>query len=407
MSSLQHIDSEERLIKAIQEAVDLHRSGDLAAAESSYRRVLDVLPGSWQILYNIGLVLHESGRLDEAIATYHQALDCGGDDHDLYFNLAHAHKQQGHLDAAIDLYRTALAGMPSSTDASYNLAGCYLAKGKYEPARQLYREILQTNPDHLSALNNLAYLEHRTDNVDVALGYYRKLLALSPEHAAADYMVAVLTGAERSSAPASYVEEMFDRYADHYEESLVSELSYSVPDQLFQLRCKRCGQSRVAAVLDLGCGTGLSGIRFGEIADCLHGVDLSRNMLAEAARKKCYDTLYHAAIESFLQSSETRAYDLIIAADVFAYIGDVRQVFALSRKKTVDGGWLFFSVEELRESDCSMRLGPTGRFAHGDRCIRELAVETGWLVATSEKVLLRQEKGEWVQGVIYGLQNLN
>lgn len=407
MYSSQDTHSEEWLIKAVQEAFNLHQSGDLAAAESSYRHVLDMLPGSWQILYNLGLVLHESGRLDEAIATYHQALDCGGDDHDLYFNLAHAHKQQGRLDAAIDLYRTALAGSPRSTDARYNLAGCYLAKGLYEPARQLYREILQTNPDHLSALNNLAFLEHRTDNVDAALGYYRKLLSLSPDHAAADYMVAVLTGAERSSAPASYVEGMFDRYADHYDKSLVSELSYSVPDQLFQLVCKRCGQSRIAAVLDLGCGTGLSGIRFREIADCLHGVDLSRNMLAEAARKKCYDTLYHAAIETFLQANDTRAYDLIIAADVFAYIGDVRQVLALGREKTVDGGWLFFSVEELRESDRSMRLGPTGRFAHGDQWIRELAAETGWLVAASEKVSLRQEKGEWVQGLIYGFRNLS
>ncbi len=394
--------TQQDVVKQLDEACALHRSGAYAEAEARYRRLLSHLPDCWQLLYNLGLLLHDCKRYDEAAEIYRSALRLGIEDGDLYFNLAFTCKQRGHLDEAIIYYQKALDVQPEDSDYRYNLAGCYLADGRHEEAIAGYEAVLWQAPGHLPALNNLAYLNHITGNVERAIELYQLVLTLRPDSPSAEYMLAALSGEQRTTAPANYVRDMFDQYADHYETSLLSNLHYSVPNRLGALVTSVAGKEVFSAMLDLGCGTGLIGECFQDSVEQLHGVDLSREMVSLAARKNCYNALYVEEIDQYLRQC-TEHYDLIVAADVFPYVGQVDNILQGTRDIATDDAVFFFTIEELSGSNRALHLCPSGRFAHADHFIRCCANDCGWTVLCAERIPLRKERDQWVAGIIYGL----
>ncbi len=392
-----------QLAEQLDSACILHQNGELAKAETAYRGLLSVVPQSWQLRYNYGLLLYECGRFEEAADIYYQAVAGHQDDADLYFNLGLCCKRLGRYDEAIDAYHRALSLEPEQLDTLYNLACCYQAAERYQDAERTYEHLLQQEPGHLPALNNLAYLSHCVGNNSRAVELYRLVLSVRPDSPSAEHMLAALTGTTRSSVPSAYVKEVFDYFADHYETSLLDNLHYFVPDKLHTLVTATGGGDRCATLLDLGCGTGLIGERFAAGTTTLHGVDLSEKMLAIAARKGCYDALFCAEISEFLQSSAAAVYDLIIAADVFNYVGHPGSIFEQAARVVCKGGRFFFSIELLAEHGASMHLAANGRFAHADQFIRDCAEHHGWRIDCAEQVDLRTERDSWVAGVIYGM----
>ncbi|MBE0583527.1 MAG: tetratricopeptide repeat protein [Desulfofustis sp.] len=395
--------SEQQLIDLLNEAYSLHQSGANAEAETLYLRLLPLLPDCWQLLYNFGLLLHDSGRYDEAAEFYDRALLLGIEDGDLYFNLALTCKQRGLLDQAIIYYRKAIDLQPDDIDCLYNLAGCYLAGCRYEEAVTAYEAVLRRDPSHLPALNNLAYLTHISGKTEQARELYQLVLTIRPDSPSAEHMLAALSGSPRTSAPPSYIRDIFNHYADHYESSLLTDLHYSVPERLVNLVTSVADKNIFAGMLDLGCGTGLIGEHFSSHTKLLHGVDISEKMLALARQKKCYDDLYVAEIEQFLSSCRS-CYDLIVAADVFPYLGRLEHIFSCGRSVITDDGLFFFTIEELIDDDRSLLLGPSGRFAHADWFVRTSAGECGWSILCAQRIPLRKERDTWVAGIVYGLK---
>src|SRR5690606_29734993 len=93
-------------------------------------------------------------------------------------------------------------------------------------------------------------------------------------------------------------------------------------------------------VLDLGCGTGLTGAAFRAVAGRLVGVDLSPRMLGYAQQRGVYDELQQCDLVEFLQSTDER-FDLIVAADVLIYLGDLVRAFEeIGRVLRPGGHWV-------------------------------------------------------------------
>src|SRR5207245_6254227 len=97
-----------------------------------------------------------------------------------------------------------------------------------------------------------------------------------------------------------------------------------------------------------GCGTGLCGDGFRPLARRLVGVDLSPGMLERARARGCYDELVCEELTAYVRRCEER-FDLITAADVFCYFGDLTAVFAATAALLRPGGRFIFSVEELTD----------------------------------------------------------
>jgi predicted TPR repeat methyltransferase len=96
--------------------------------------------------------------------------------------------------------------------------------------------------------------------------------------------------------------------------------------------------------------------------------------------------------------TQTKKFDLAVAADVFVYIGDLSRVFHEVRGALRDGGLFGFSVEASEGQDFVLRS--TLRYAHSAAYLRTLSQHHGFILETIESKVLRQEDGNDVVGHI-------
>jgi predicted TPR repeat methyltransferase len=208
-----------------------------------------------------------------------------------------------------------------------------------------------------------------------------------------------------SSAPRAapgYVRHLFDQFAGDYDRRMLTELSYRAHLALrdlagLLLQPQPCSLD----ILDLGCGTGLAGVAFQDLARRLHGIDLSPRMIDEARARGIYDALAVADLEEALASAG-RAYDLILAADTLVYFGDLSTVFASVRARLKAGGFFLFTVE--KGSGEGFELGPKRRYRHSESYLRREAARAGLEVMGLLEGSPRDDAELPVEGLAVALQ---
>jgi predicted TPR repeat methyltransferase len=276
-----------------------------------------------------------------------------------------------------------------------------------------------------------------------------------------------------SKCPPEYVVGLYATFAERFDELLVEKLQYQTPTKLRRLldsvllpvtgtstSCcihhRRRGRRGLLfeRAIDLGCGTGLSGVAFadlivkqrscggGEGGATFIGIDLSPEMATKARERNCYDSVIVADVtQAFSILSTTNStidgddhidkfernksvfYDLVIACDVFCYLGDLSIVFeavskSLRQRSTTagshycyDDGYFCFSTECLNGTKNSPTidnreycLHECARFQHSDKYIRRLAAEYDMDVIRLEKDTIRKNQGTDVTGWLVILQ---
>ena len=154
---------------------------------------------------------------------------------------------------------------------------------------------------------------------------------------------------------------------------------------------------RFAAALDLGCGTGLCGSLVRPVAQWLEGVDLSGNMVSQARARGVYDRVEQADVVEHLAKA-TRRYDLVLAADVFIYVGALGDVFTGAARVMEPGGVFCFSVEAAGEQE-DFALRPSLRYVHSERHVRRLAAAHGFAVESMARQPIREDQQRPIPGL--------
>lgn len=313
------------------------------------------------------VALHRAGRLDEAEAVYRRILKVDPDDAEALHLLGVVAGQRGDQDECVRLIERAICHQPEVPKYHANLG---------------------------AALRDLRRL-------DEAAQAFERAIALDPSWELPAHFLAALTGETTQTAPLSCLQEIFDSYAGYYENHMVEELQYRVPAFIRGLVGRLMEPGRCFdKVIDLGCGTGLSGVQFRDAARCLHGVDLSPRMIEESGKKNVYDRLEAVNIQDFLSAPGTR-YDLFIATDVFIYVGALEGIFAAICQRA-EGNALFAFSTETCDGD-HYALAASGRYTHSRPYVEGLARENGFRVGAREHVQIRFESGQPVMGDIYVL----
>src|SRR3954469_24483917 len=214
-------------------------------------------------------------------------------------------------------------------DRRYALARDYAADGDLAAAADLYRQAAELAPGFASAWFALGEAREALGDRDGARAAFARAQATDPEdrHGAALHLARLGAADPATRELHGYVRTLFDQYAPRFDRAL-EDLGYRAPALLRDAVVAEAEGSRFGTMLDLGCGTGLAGAAFRPHVDWLVGVDLSSKMIEEARGKGAYDALTVGDIAQFLaeQHAAGASADLIIAADVFAYIGDVGAV---------------------------------------------------------------------------------
>ena len=338
---------------------------DYAAAQHEFSLLLAYHPQHFESLANLALCYLQTGRLDLAAKCYWQALDLIPEDRDILFNLGVIYMQQGYAADGIQYYQRAVKAAPDYFEAHHNLAAAFLMRRDYEQAQYHFQEALRIQPDNAALRHTLQILKQDQS----------------------------ITG----SAPA-YIRSLFDSYAGYYEPHLLTHLHYQVPEKLHAAMLSVAAPNAVSgAVLDLGCGTGLCGPIFKPYAMSLVGVDLSPNMLEIARQKKLYDELVAADAVTYLQQLSA-SFQLMVAADVLVYFGDLSLLLAAAAGALAAGGYFVFNVEMSAEHDFVLTL--SGRFAHHRAYLERQAALHGFAILKIEQTVLRYQAEEPVSGYL-------
>ena len=131
------------------------------------------------------------------------------------------------------------------------------------------------------------------------------------------------------------------------------------------------------AILDLGCGTGLTGMAFKDLAQRLDGIDLSPAMIEKARERGIYDNLTADDIVNL--TTRTDFYDVVLAADTLVYLGDLSRVLEVSYAALKPDGLFLFSAE--KRDGAGYDLGPKRRWRHSEEYLRDEAVCAGFSVS--------------------------
>jgi predicted TPR repeat methyltransferase len=274
-------------------------------------------------------------------------------------------------------------------DRRADYAGQFAARGDIDAAIEVLAGALELVPGWAAGWYRLGEFHERAGQMAQAVAAWDRALEMDP----ADLMGA---GLKRDlaraipladSMPPAFVERLFDQYAPAFDAALVDRLHYRGPDLLMQGLIAN-GFSSADRVLDLGCGTGLMGEVLRPHAAWLEGFDISARMLAEAEAKGVYDVLAKRDIARLELESER--YDLIVAADVFAYVGALEGVIGWCRAALRTGGRLAFTVE-AGEADVFLR--ESRRFAHGRAYLAGLLDQAGFAFTDIRDCVVRQDRG--------------
>jgi len=161
------------------------------------------------------------------------------------------------------------------------------------------------------------------------------------------------------------------------------------------------GSADAPRIADLGCGTGLCGPLLRRHVRRLEGVDLSRAMLEQARATAVYDELHHADVLQHLVQARGPC-DLVIAADVFIYVGALEAVFTQVARLMPAGGIFCFSAERGSVEE-GLELLPSLRYAHGEGYLRRLAGAHGFELLRLSHETVREEQRRPIPGMIVHL----
>lgn len=382
----------------------LRERGNLEEAERCVRAALSIQPEFADALVNLGTVLQSRHKLAESVEHYHRALAAQPDHREALFNLGCALKTLGRPAEAITVLERLVALMPEHVEAWTALGSLHHRIRQVDRAIACCERAVAIKPDHGAAWNTLGHAFQAQKDFDKAEAMYRRALTHNRDLVDARYFLAAI-GRETAPgrSPPQYVKDLFDNYAHSFDGHLVGTLKYYIPQLLATaVRQALSSSARDLALLDLGCGTGLGGEALKDIAGRRVGVDLSLAMIEKARERGIYHELIAGdVLEPMRQAHET--FDLVIATDVFIYIGELHEVFQATAESLRPGGLFAFSVEAEPQAE-RYALRPSGRYAHAHGYIERLAQETAFTPLSVETVVLREERGVPMNGEIWVLR---
>ncbi len=206
-------------VEALAYARQLLGSGQAAAAEGVYRRLLEAAPEVADVWHEAGLVELQLGRneaaiehlrqattLDprngafwanlgiaqrrlkrpaEAVTSFRRAIELGLSTAEMHNNLAVALKDAGLTDAALEAFTRALAINANYANGHFNRGNLLLDLGHVEEAISSYRRAIALNPGDAAAHCMLGASSYFVGRVDEALACYEQALRIQPDYSEA------------------------------------------------------------------------------------------------------------------------------------------------------------------------------------------------------------------------------
>ena len=395
------------LDQVLQNAMRLHEAGRIPEAAQLYQQVLRQDPRNFMALYSLGFACGQTGQHMQAEQLYAAATQVDPSKFDPWYHRGIALYRLGRHAEALTCFDWAISIDPSHFEALTNRAVVLLEMGHAGEALASCEMALAFKPDFLPALVNKANALCALCRQEEALPIYDRAEMLQP----GDMQVrenrenALFQLGRASRCPPGYMRRLFDQFSTDYDTRMVEELGYRGHEHLRTLYNRLAPERQPPlSIVDLGCGTGLVGDVFRDLAEGgrLDGIDLAPQMIEAARRRGIYSDLVLGDLESELMLGGA-SYDLALAADTMIYLGDLKPTFTGVAQRLSGGGLYVFAVEAKTDGD-GWEQTSANRFRHSLSYLREEAARAGLEFVEMMDCALRNEAGTPVAGYTVALR---
>ncbi len=379
------------------------KTGKIKKAITSMHDAIQLQPDFIKAHVNLGDLYKTGECYSQAIKAYQSALNIEPQNTEVYKRLAYVYILQENIKEAIKCYQAIVQHTPSDTDTWLLIATMLASNGALKEAETTCTRALEKNKNDFRLLCEFGKILCEQDKAIEALDVFQKAKLIEPDDAEINYLISEFKQDKTTlyTDKQKYIASVFDNYADTFDSHLSNTLEYRTPQLIHQLALDIYTNPIKLNILDLGCGTGLCGVYFHNIASSLTGVDLSQRMIDKARERNLYSALYKTDIVDALEHSENK-YDLVLAADVFVYVGNLSEIITGCKNTLKKGGILIFSVESV-EGD-SYKLRASGRYGHSTEYIQSLAASNHFSIKATRKTTIRKEGTNAIMGRIFAME---
>ena len=422
----------EALLKKAQYKI---KTGRFNEAINNYKKILRKHPNHFDALFMVGTLYAKQNKMAVAIRYLEMAVKIKPDFADLWNNLGNVYKATGdfarakkcymdclklnpsHASAhhglgtifvedikeqqrALECFRTALSLDPNIAEAHFGYGLLLINSGNPQGLEHLERAH-QLNPHQEGLLNKLGTAYVKFGKTQEAIIRLKSAVEQNSDDTEAQYFLSIAQGKKpEKELREQYFEEMFDKFSGSFEQLLVEKLEYTIPTTAREILENIYGSNlRFNNMVDLGCGTGLSGVAFRDCTEKLTGIDFSEKMVREACQKNVYDKLLCGEVIHVLDSLES-FYDFFLATDIFIYFQDLDNLIASIKRRSTPGALLVVTTECYDNNEDFIIRG-SGRVAHSTKYIHRLTDTFSIKIVAEKRLPLRKEHEEWIEGDLY------
>jgi predicted TPR repeat methyltransferase len=383
-------------------------------AEQCFRASLVHLPGRISTLVNLAATLLALDKAADALTVANDIVAQEATNQDALLHRATALGVLGRMQEALSTFEQLLALNNQVGEFWSRQAQTLQGLDRHDDAFKSYQRAVALDATLTTAWVNLGSLLREGGRRQEAAHAFRQAISNGADTELVRYYLASVTDDNKaqtapSSAPQHYVQALFDGYADNFDSHLVNVLGYKTHVLLNQHLQAVAPARRYQSTLDLGCGTGLCGGLIHPHTQHLVGVDLSQQMLDKAAQLGIYDELAQGDIVEHLRkkiAAHTPPHDLVMATDVFVYIGDLKPTFEATHAAMQAGGIFCFSAEAANDEAQDFELLPSLRYAHSERYLRSLAIAHGFDLMLLRREPIREDQRKPIMGFLVYLRRL-
>jgi predicted TPR repeat methyltransferase len=392
------------------------------------------------VFEKLGESLYKMGQLEKALTAYESVVK-------IYDDLLLTDSEQDKLVAALNKAAQVCAEITYRRNV--------MADEYARSAERYFLRSLEIAPENADTRTYYGVFLKQEKRISEAEKEFRVAIEVDPKKNfketgyAMVQLASIIGGLSLLEMDQKYVSTLFDGYADRFDKELCGKLEYKGHEQVINalmrvlndvadrdkvtipietpLQSLSLNSRKEYSVLDIGCGTGLCGFLLRKLMPYanISGVDLSQRILEKSVQRECYNNLVLGDALQYLNTCNSLSMDSIIAADVFIYIGGLNKIFeAIYKVLRLKDSYLIFTVEELDQplasvlnnlnfafngsSDSDLAEGgvmllSSGRFGHSEKYILKLADQTGFIVLSARKEVIRMQSNIPVRSITFVL----
>jgi protein O-GlcNAc transferase len=169
----------------LEEAILLHKKGQLTEAENLYKSILKSSANNFEVIHLLGIIKIQLKQFEEATVWLNKAISINPNNHSVFNNLGVCYKELNKYPEALNNFKTALKIKPDYSEVYNNLGIVYRFLENYNEAIKNYDEAIKLKPNYAEAYNNLGLIYLKQEEFEKAKNLFEQATKLKPSYSEA------------------------------------------------------------------------------------------------------------------------------------------------------------------------------------------------------------------------------